>query len=282
MNPKLIECPRDAMQGIETFIPTERKAEYINALLKVGFDTIDFGSFVSPKAVPQMADTAEVLKKLDMSNTKSKLLAVIGNQRGAEEASQFDEITYLGYPFSISETFQKRNLNSTIAESVDRVKEIMEAAVKRNKEVVTYISMGFGNPYGDPWNEQIVMTWVDELHNLGIRIFSLADTLGVSKPEDISFIFSNLIPAYPQLEFGAHLHSRPDNWKEKLSAAWEAGCRRFDSAIGGYGGCPMAQDELVGNMKTEDVVGFVGQQSEELAVDEDALRRAQAISMHLF
>lgn len=270
------------MQGIQTFIPTALKAEYINALLKVGFDTIDFGSFVSAKAIPQMADTKDVLKKIDLSNSSSKLLAIVGNKRGADEASKFDEITYLGYPFSVSETFQKRNLNSTIPESVDRVKEILELCNARNKELVIYISMAFGNPYDEPWNEQIVSYWVDELQGLGIRIFSLADTVGVATAEDVNAIFRALIPIHPHLEFGAHLHARPDNWKEKLTAAWDAGCRRFDSALGGYGGCPMAQDELVGNMKTEDLVGFVKGQGDELTFDESALTEAQQIASRVF
>jgi hydroxymethylglutaryl-CoA lyase len=277
---KLIECPRDAMQGIEKFIPTALKVEYINALLKVGFDTIDFGSFVSPKAIPQMADTAEVVKRLDMSQAKSKLLAIVGNKRGADEACAYEQIAYLGYPFSISETFQQRNLNSTIAESHERVKEIQSVCLAKGKELVIYISMGFGNPYGDPWNEQVVMYWIDELQGLGIRIFSLADTVGVARAEDVSSIFNSLIPAYPHLEFGAHLHARPDTWKEKLSAAWDAGCRRFDSALGGFGGCPMAQDELVGNMKTENVVEFM--RTDQPVVDAQALARAQQVATQVF
>jgi len=276
---ELIECPRDAMQGIDPFIPTELKAKYINALLEVGFDTIDFGSFVSPKAIPQMADTAEVLKQLDLSNTKSKLLAIIGNKRGAKYACAFEEITYLGYPFSISETFQQRNLNSSIEESVDRVKEIQELCVSKSKELVIYISMGFGNPYGDSWNEEVVTHWVDALQSLGIKTFSLADTVGVAKAEEVSSIFNHLIPSYLELEFGAHLHARPDNWKEKLSAAWDAGVRRFDSALGGFGGCPMAQDELVGNMKTENVLEFIDDSNE---LDLEALVKAQEIASQVF
>lgn len=253
---KLIECPRDAMQGIKSFIPTEDKADYINTLLKVGFDTIDFGSFVSPKAIPQMRDTAEVLGKLDLSKTKSKLLAIVANQRGAVDACKFEEISYLGYPFSISETFQLRNTNSTIEESVERVKGIQDLCLTHGKEMVVYISMGFGNPYGDPWNVDIVQKWVNELFELDIRIFSLSDTIGVSNPENISYLFKNLIPKYPKVSFGAHLHTQPHNWKEKVRAAFENGCRRFDGAIKGYGGCPMAKDELTGNMATENMISY--------------------------
>jgi hydroxymethylglutaryl-CoA lyase len=270
------------MQGIERFIPTALKIEYINALLKVGFDTIDFGSFVSPKAIPQMADTADVVKGLDVAGSKSKLLAIVGNKRGAKEASAFDEITYLGYPFSISETFQKLNLNSGLTESVGRVKDIQELCLSAKKELVIYISMGFGNPYGDPWNEQVVHYWVDELQALGIRIFSMADTVGVAKAEDVSAIFRYLLPSYPQLEFGVHLHARPDNWREKLSAAWDAGCRRIDSTIGGFGGCPMAQDELVGNMKTENVLEFCNDLVDDLIYHQDGLAEAQAIASRVF
>ncbi|NCD72296.1 hydroxymethylglutaryl-CoA lyase [Mucilaginibacter agri] len=254
---KLIECPRDAIQGIKHFIPTEAKVQYINQLLTAGFDTIDFGSFVSPKMVPQMADTAEVLRMLDLSSTKSKLLAIVANERGALDACSFEEIACLGYPFSISEAFQLRNTGSTIAESLDRVKVIQELCAKHNKQLVIYISMGFGNPYGEEWNSEIALKWVDVLNQLGIKTFSLADTVGVANPQSISYLFGNLIPTYPHLEFGAHLHTTPNTWKEKLEAAWLAGCRRFDGAIMGYGGCPMASDQLVGNMATENLVEFV-------------------------
>lgn len=253
---KLIECPRDAIQGIDHFIPTANKIEYLNELIEAGFDTIDFGSFVSPKAVPQMADTAEVLKGLNLGERKTKLLAIVANERGAEEALQYEEITYLGYPFSVSETFQRRNTNAGIAESMERVKAIQDLCSRKNRELVIYISMGFGNPYGDDWNAEIALSWVDKLRKFGIRTFSLADTIGVADPEIISYLFGNLIPAYPDLEFGAHLHSRPDNWREKIQAAWEAGCRRFDGAIMGYGGCPFAADELVGNIATENLIVF--------------------------
>lgn len=254
---KIIECPRDAMQGIKThFIATEKKALYINSLLKVGFDTIDFGSFVSPKAIPQMRDTASVLGKLDLSRTESKLLAIIANLRGAEDASKFEEINYLGYPFSISENFQMRNTHKTIEESIKTLDAILNIATKTNKEVVAYLSMGFGNPYGDPWNVEIVGEWTEKLAKMGVKILSLSDTIGSSTPEVIHYLFSNLIPQYPNIEFGAHLHTTPNKWHEKLDAAFKAGCHRFDGAIKGYGGCPMAKDELTGNMPTEKLLSY--------------------------
>lgn len=253
---KLIECPRDAMQGIKTFIETKKKANYINKLLQVGFDTIDFGSFVSPKAIPQMRDTAAVLSQLDLDTTDSKLLAIVANTRGAVNACAFEEIRYLGYPFSISETFQLRNTNATIEESIGRVERIHNLCVKHNKEMVVYISMGFGNPYGDEWNVEIVSKWTERLSQMGIKILSLSDTIGVSNPESISYLFSNLIPAYPTIEFGAHLHTTPDTWHEKVDAAYQNGCRRFDSAMRGFGGCPMAKDKLTGNMATENMLYF--------------------------
>ncbi len=253
---KIIECPRDAMQGIKNFIPTEKKVQYIQSLLRVGFDTIDFGSFVSPKAIPQMVNTAEVLSKLDLSTTKSKLLAIIANTRGAEDASVHSEINYLGYPFSISENFQMRNTHKTIAQSVVTLNEILEIADKTKKEVVVYISMGFGNPYGDPWNVDVVGDWTERLANMGVKILSLSDTVGTSNPENIDYLFSNLIPKYPHIEFGAHLHTTPTTWHEKVDAAYKAGCRRFDGAIQGFGGCPMAKDELTGNMPTEKLLSY--------------------------
>lgn len=253
---KLIECPRDAMQGVHQFIETEKKAAYMNQLLQVGFDTLDFGSFVSPKAIPQMRDTAEVLSMLDLSATRTSLLAIIANERGAEDACQHPEIQYLGYPFSISETFQLRNTNATIPESLERTMAIQELCVRHGKKLVIYISMGFGNPYGDPWNVEIVQKWVNELIPLGIGIFSLSDTIGCSNPDNISYLFSSLIPAYPEIEFGAHLHTQPATWKEKIEAAWQSGCRRFDGALNGLGGCPMARDELTGNMATENLIGY--------------------------
>ena len=254
---KIIECPRDAMQGIKShFIPTEKKALYINSLLKVGFDTIDFGSFVSPKAIPQMRDTAAVLSKLDLSKTTSKLLAIIANVRGANDASQFEEIDYLGYPFSISENFQMRNTHKTIKQSIETLEKILSIADASKKEVVAYLSMGFGNPYGDPWNVEIVSNWIEKLSKMGVKTLSLSDTIGSSSPAIIKYLFSNLIKAYPGIEFGAHLHSTPDKWHEKVAAAFEAGCMRFDGAIKGYGGCPMAKDELTGNMPTEKLLSY--------------------------
>ncbi|MEN8124550.1 MAG: hydroxymethylglutaryl-CoA lyase [Bacteroidota bacterium] len=254
---KIIECPRDAMQGIKThFIPTSLKVSYINALLKVGFDTVDFGSFVSPKAIPQMRDTAEVLSQLDLNTTQSKLLAIVANIRGANDASTFKEIDYLGYPFSISEIFQMRNTSKTIAQSLNILDEILNIATKTNKEVVAYLSMGFGNPYGDPWDIDIVSKWTDILAKMGVKILSLSDTIGVASGETISYLFSNLIPLYPNIEFGAHLHSHPGLWHEKVDAAFNAGCLRFDGAIKGFGGCPMAKDDLTGNMPTEKLVSY--------------------------
>jgi len=253
---KIIECPRDAMQGIKDWIPTEKKIQYIQALLRCGFDTIDFGSFVSPKAIPQMRDTAEVLANLDLSNTKSKLLAIVANLRGAQDAVKFPEIDYLGYPFSISENFQMRNTHKTIAESVELLQEILDLADANNKKVVAYLSMGFGNPYGDPWNVEIVAEWTEKLSAMGVEIISLSDTIGSSTPEIITYLFSNLIPAYPQIEFGAHLHTTPDTWREKVHAAAKAGCVRFDGAIQGFGGCPMAKDDLTGNMPTEKLLSY--------------------------
>ena len=253
---KIVECPRDAMQGIKEFIPSNIKATYINSLLKVGFDTIDFGSFVSPKAIPQLVDTGEVLNQLNLSTTKSKLLAIVANQRGAQDACHFQEINYLGFPFSISENFQMRNTHKTIAESLVTLHEILEIADKSNKEVVTYISMGFGNPYGDAWNVEIVGEWTEKLANMGVKILSLSDTVGSSTPEVIDYLFSNLIPKYPNIEFGAHLHTTPDKWFEKIDAAYNAGCRRYDGAIQGFGGCPMAKDDLTGNMPTEKLLSY--------------------------
>lgn len=281
---KLIECPRDAMQGIKDFIPTEKKSAYINQLLLSGFDTIDFGSFVSPKAIPQMRDTAEVLSQLDLANTRSKLLAIVANQRGAEDAAQFTEIQYLGYPFSISETFQIRNTNATIEESLSRVEEIQAICLRSNKELVVYISMGFGNPYGDPWNAETVVRWVDKLSEMGVRILQLSDTIGVSNPASITYLFSNLIPLYESkgIEIGAHLHTEPHNWKEKVEAAWNSGCTRFDGAIKGFGGCPMAKDDLTGNMPMENMVRFFKNRQIETGVDEFAFEKAMDVALDVF
>ena len=253
---KIIECPRDAMQGIKAFIPTERKISYIQSILRIGYDTIDFGSFVSPKAIPQMVDTAEVLAGLDLSNTQSKLLAIIANTQGAQLAAEHKEIQYLGYPFSISENFQMRNTHKTIAESIITLQEILNIADASNKEVVAYLSMGFGNPYGDPWNVEIVGEWTEKLAGMGVKILSLSDTVGSSTPDVIDYLFSNLIPKYPTIEFGAHLHTTPDKWFEKIDAAYKAGCKRFDGAIQGFGGCPMAKDDLTGNMPTERMLSY--------------------------
>jgi len=253
---KIIECPRDAMQGIKDFIPTERKVQYIQSLLRCGFDTIDFGSFVSPRAIPQMVDTAEVLSKIDLSKTESKLLAIIANLRGAQEAVKHPEIKYLGYPFSISENFQMRNTHKTIAESMILLQEILDLAHQNNKEVVAYLSMGFGNPYGDPWNVDIVGEWTQRLAAMGIKILSLSDTVGSSTPDVITYLFESLIPKFPEVEFGAHLHTTPTSWHEKVDAAYKAGCHRFDGAIQGFGGCPMAKDELTGNMPTEKLLSY--------------------------
>lgn len=278
----LVECPRDAMQGWKQFIPTTKKAEYINALLKVGFDTIDFGSFVSPKAIPQMADTREVIGQLSMVNNKSKLLAIIANLRGAEEAVTYDEITYLGFPFSISQTFQQRNTNSTIEESMQRVEEIQELCIKNRKELVIYISMGFGNPYGDTYNEEIVMQWVDKMIDIEIKIISMADTVGLAKPQQVSSILDALIPKYPDVQFGVHLHSTPANWKQKIDAALQAGCTRFDGALKGIGGCPMADDELVGNMNTELMIPYFEEKGLLTGIDKDALHEALMIANQIF
>ncbi len=271
---KIIECPRDAMQGIKQFIPTEIKASYINLLLQVGFDTIDFGSFVSPKAIPQMRDTAEVLSQLNLDASRSKLLAIVANVRGANDASQFEEIDYLGYPFSISENFQMRNTSKTIAESIVILDEILNIAVKTKKEVVAYLSMGFGNPYGDPWNVDIVANWTEKLSKMGVKIVSLSDTIGSSTLDIIDYLFSNLIPSYPQIEFGAHLHTTPTAWYEKVHAAYTAGCNRFDGAIKGYGGCPMATDELTGNMPTEKLLEYFNKQKIDLQLNQDSFKKA--------
>lgn len=264
---KIIECPRDAMQGIKTFIPTDVKVKYIQSLLGCGFDTIDFGSFVSPKAIPQMVNTAEVLSQLDLSETKSKLLTIVANVRGALGASEHEAIDYLGYPFSISENFQMRNTHKTIDQSVVILQEILDIAEASGKEVVTYISMGFGNPYGDPWNVEIVGEWTEKLAAMGARILSLSDTVGTSTPEGIDYLFSNLIPKYPEIEFGAHLHTIPSKWHEKVNSAYKAGCRRFDGAVQGFGGCPMAKDELTGNMPTEKMLSYFTSEKVESGVN---------------
>lgn len=270
------------MQGIHPFIPTETKVAYLNQLLRVGFHTLDFGSFVNPKAIPQMRDTAEVLAQLDLSHTHTQLLAIVANERGAQEACQYPQIRYLGYPFSISETFQLRNTNATIAESVERTKAIQDLCTVHGKELVLYISMGFGNPYGDSWNVDIVQRWVDVLVPMGIHIFSLSDTIGCSNPGNIAYLFGQLIPAYPDMEFGAHLHTQPHNWREKVEAAWRNGCRRFDGALRGYGGCPMAKDDLTGNMATENLLFFFDEMEAVTGIDRTAFGRSMAIVEGVF
>lgn len=279
---KIIECPRDAMQGIKEFIPTQTKVNYLNSLLKVGFDTIDFGSFVSPKAIPQMQDTAEVLKQLDLSTTKSKLLAIVANTRGAGQACEFGEIRYLGFPFSISETFQQRNANSSIAESLVRVEEIQNLCMKHNKELVVYISMAFGNPYGDVWNSDIVINWTKKLSDMGIKIIALSDTVGVSDKENINYLFSNIIPEFKGVEIGAHLHSTKEKALEKIEAAYKSGCQRFDVAIHGFGGCPMAKDDLTGNLATEDLELFFDTNNIPLNLNIELLQKAYVESWDVF
>lgn len=282
MTLKLIECPRDAMQGIHTFIPTQTKVNYIQQLLAVGFDTIDFGSFVSPKAIPQLQDTAHVLDALDLSRTSSKLLAIVANMRGAEQAMGYTQIQFIGFPFSISETFQLRNTNQTIAQAFDQVKAMQELCVKHNKILVVYFSMGFGNPYGDTWNAEIVESWAVKMNALGIRIIALSDTTGVSNPENINYLFSSLVPRYPQIEFGAHLHTTPHTWEEKIHAAYQAGCIRFDGAMKGYGGCPMAADKLTGNMPTENMLQYFEKNNIETGINTQAFNVALQTSSQVF
>lgn len=279
---KLIECPRDAMQGWPHLIPAQKKIEYINALLKVGFDTIDFGSFVSPKAIPQMVDTKEVIQQIKIQNSKTKLLAIIANERGAKDAVAYDAISYLGFPFSVSETFQKRNTNSTIAESLDRVQEIQDLCIKNKKELVIYISMGFGNPYGDVYNEDIVFNWVNKMVGMDIKIISLADTVGLATKDQVYRITKYLVDSLPQTEIGVHLHSTPANWKEKVDAALQAGCKRFDGALKGIGGCPMANDELVGNMNTELMIPYFDERNLLNKLDKEALKNCSMLASNIF
>lgn len=279
---KIIECPRDAMQGLEEFIQTEKKAAYINQLLKVGFDTIDFGSFVSPKAIPQLRDTAQVLDLLDLSTSKSKLLAIVANTRGAEEASKFKSITYLGFPLSISETFQQRNTNKSIIEALNSLAEIQEICKKSDKTLVTYISMGFGNPYGDLYDVEVVGKFVDILSTLDVKIVSLADTIGVSTPGQIHYLFSTLSNQFPEIELGVHLHSNPATAEEKIEAAVKAGCQRFDGAIKGFGGCPMAEDELVGNLATETILNWLDKMGTSPTLNTDAFQKALVMADYIF
>jgi len=279
---ELVECPRDAMQGIEEYIPAEKKAAYINQLLKCNFDTMDFGSFVSEKAIPQMKDTAEVLELLDLGISNTKLLAIVANKRGAQEALDFGEIELLGFPFSISETFQMRNTNSTIADSLKRVDEIQSLCIKKKRKLVVYLSMAFGNPYGDVWNMDVVMRWVKELSFRGIGTIALSDTTGVSTPETITQLFTTLIPEFNRVNFGAHLHTTPETWREKVDAAWTAGCRRFDSAVKGFGGCPMAEDKLTGNMPTEKLLSFLEEKKVETGVNMKEFAKALTASSEVF
>ncbi len=279
---QLIECPRDAMQGWPHFIPTKQKIKYINSLLKVGFDIIDFGSFVSPKSIPQMADTKEVIVKIKIENSKTKLLAIVANVRGAEEAVMYDEINFLGFPFSVSPTFQIRNTNSTMEESIKRVDEIQNLCIKTNKQLVIYLSMSFGNPYGDEYNEKILLHWADQMATKNIPIISLADTVGVASPEQISFALKTLVPKYPKIVFGVHLHSSLTNKKEKLEAALQAGCRRFDGALKGIGGCPMAQNDLVGNMDTEFMIDYFNDNHLHVNLDKDALAESLQLANEIF
>jgi len=279
---KLIECPRDAMQGWQNFIPTEKKIEYINQLLKVGFDTIDFGSFVSPKAIPQMADTKEIVEQLNVENNKTKLLAIIANVRGASDAAGFEKISYLGFPFSVSPTFQMRNANSKIEESLERVKEIKNICDKNDKELVVYISMAFGNPYGDKYNEDIVLDWINQIVKEGIQIISLADTVGLAQPAQVASLVKKTMSTFPGIETGVHLHSTNFNWKEKIDAALQNGCRRFDGALKGIGGCPMANDTLVGNMNSELMVPYFKQLGFLQNINEDELLKAEEMATLIF
>ena len=279
---QLVECPRDAMQGWKHFIPTEKKIDYINSLLEVGFDTLDFGSFVSPRAIPQMADTKEVVQKLKVKSSSTKLLAIVANTRGAEEAVNYSEISYLGFPFSISPTFQMRNTNSSVEESLVRVEEIQDLCLKNNKQLVIYLSMGFGNPYKDEYNEEILLKWAEEMVKRDIKIISLADTIGMATPQQISLTLNYLIPQYNDIVFGVHLHSTPGNWKQKLEAAVNAGCLRFDGALHGIGGCPMAQDDLVGNMNTEFIISYLQGKNLLNGLNIDALQKSSELASKIF
>lgn len=279
---QVVECPRDAMQGISEFISTEKKAEYINMLLKVGFHTVDFGSFVSPKAIPQMRDTADVLSRLDVDQTDSKLLAIVANKRGALEACSFDQITYLGYPFSVSETFQQRNTNRSIESSLLLVEELQNVCLRKNKTLVVYLSMAFGNPYGEVWDVDMIAKWTHFLTQMGVKVIALSDTIGISSKATVTALFSQLIPEFSEVTFGAHLHTTAQNWKENVLAAHQAGCTRFDSAIKGYGGCPMAKDELTGNMPTEKLLSFFNEQKEDAGLNAMAFESAYNKALEIF
>lgn len=279
---KLIECPRDAMQGLEGFIPTALKAQYINQLLKVGFDTIDFGSFVSHKAIPQLKDTAEVLDLLELDDESPKLLAIVANTRGAQSASVFDQIDYLGFPLSLSETFQQRNTNRSIKEAFETVRKIQDICKKTDKNLVTYISMGFGNPYGDPYETEFVLDFIEKLKEQEISIISLADTIGVSNPDNITPLFTSVVQEFPDIEFGIHLHSDLDSATSKIDAAYKAGCRRFDGALNGFGGCPMAEDKLVGNVATEAIIEYLERCNLDLKINKEALNGALNLAPQVF
>ena len=264
---KVVECPRDAMQGIKTWIPTNEKINYVQSLLNVGFDVLDVGSFVSPRSIPQMKDSREVLESIDLKSTNSKLLYIVANLRGANEACQYSQIDFLGFPFSISENFQMRNTNKTINDSIDVLKGIISISEKKNKKVVVYLSMGFGNPYGDEWNYEVLEKWISKINSLGVKTISISDTIGVSTPTKIDKVFKNSIKQFPSIEFGAHFHTKPSNWFEKIDSAYKAGCRRFDTAIQGFGGCPMAGDELTGNFPTEKLINYLNQKKEPINVN---------------
>jgi hydroxymethylglutaryl-CoA lyase len=279
---KIIESPRDAMQGLTRFIPTEDKARYINALLKVGFDVIDFGSFVSPKAIPQLRDTAEVLSKLDLSVSDTKLLAVVANTRGGQDAARFDEISYIGFPFSISPTFLKRNINSNIENSVKIVEDLLDICDKHNKTPVIYISMAFGNPYGDEWNPDLVAAWVGKLYGMGVRIIPLSDTVGISSKKNIALLYSTLVPEFPEIEFGFHLHTTIRHWYRKINAAFVNGCRSFDTVINGLGGCPMAENRLVGNLRTSNLLEYLEINFIPVRIDEEAFEKAYGLALEIF
>ncbi|GAB4133445.1 MAG: hydroxymethylglutaryl-CoA lyase [Raineya sp.] len=279
---KIVECPRDAMQGIKEFIPTDLKAAYLNTLLQVGFDTLDFGSFVSPKAIPQMQDTAQVLEKLDLSSTSTKLLAIVANQRGAEQACTFEQIAYVGFPLSVSQEFQQRNTNKSIEDSLESVAQIQELCQKHNKKQVVYLSMAFGNPYAEPYSPEIVEKWAEKLKSLGIEILALSDTIGVAKPENIETLFAHLSNTIPEIEWGVHLHSNPHTAAEKVQAAYRAGCRRFDGALRGFGGCPMAKDELTGNIATETILSVLEQGGAPMLYSKEFLEKSLELSQKVF
>ena len=264
---KIIECPRDAMQGIKKWIPSKDKLSYIQSVLSVGFDIVDFGSFVSPRSIPQMKDTQFIIENIDLSSTSSKLLAIVANERGALDACKYPSISFLGYPFSISETFQMRNTNKSISESILELKKIKSFCMKNHKELVVYLSMGFGNPYGEPWNYEIVEKWIDILDQIEIKVISISDTTGQAKTNDIKKIYSSLIPKYNNIEFGAHFHTLPNHWFNKINSAYESGCRRFDGAILGFGGCPMAKDELTGNIPTEKLLSYFNTIGQKINID---------------